>query len=382
MRRSLAPALLVSAALAACSTADTTAPGAAARPSLSAASGGVVGGVFTSTNGAAGNAVVAFARHADGSLTYAGTYPTGGLGIGGVADPLASQYALTLDRSAQRLFVVNAGSNSVTSFAVDRGSLTAVSTAATGGVRPISVAASQHVLYVLNGGSNTVTGFDIGPSGALTPRPDIVAPLSAGATGAAVVRLSPDGHFLSVAERTSNTIDTYVVANDGTLGAPVPNASAGPVPFGFDYTARGQLVVSEAGGGSASSYEQARDARLTVVSASAATLQRAPCWLIVNGAGSLAYTANAGSATLTGFAVGATGALTRLDPTGVSAALGAGAQPLDLDMSRDGRFLYVFENGTGAIAGFAVSSDGALQPLGDVSQGLAARSGYMGLAAF
>jgi hypothetical protein len=76
------------------------------------------GGVFVSTNGLNGNAVVAFARAADGSLAPTGTFATGGTGIGGVGDPLASQFAVALSTSAKFLLVANAGSNDVSSFAV------------------------------------------------------------------------------------------------------------------------------------------------------------------------------------------------------------------------------------------------------------------------
>ena len=71
--------LLATVATAACS--DTTSP---IRPDGAAASVGAaaaVGGVFTQTNDPTANAVVAFARHADGSLSVLGSYPTGGRGI-------------------------------------------------------------------------------------------------------------------------------------------------------------------------------------------------------------------------------------------------------------------------------------------------------------
>ena len=42
---------------------------------------GIVGGVFTETDDAAGNAVVAFARRADGTLRYIANYPTAGQGL-------------------------------------------------------------------------------------------------------------------------------------------------------------------------------------------------------------------------------------------------------------------------------------------------------------
>ena len=374
--------LLAAVALAACSLPDATGPAASVPPALSAGSA-PVGGVFTSTNSTAGNAVVAFARRADGTLEPTGTYPTGGTGTGAA---LGSQFALVLSGDARFLFVVNAGSNSVSSFAVDKGALTLVATVATGGVRPVSVAASRQTLYVLNAGSNTVTGFDVGPSGALTPRPDVAAALNPAAAGAAQVSVSPDGRFLTVAERFSNTIDTWLVAEDGSLSGRITNASAGATPFGFDYTNRGQVVVSEAGSGSASSYAQGRDGALTAVSAAAPTFQRAPCWLVVNNAGSLAYTANAASGTITGFAIGANGDLTRLAADGVSADLrvdpNVAPQPLDIDMSRNGRFLYVFENGSGSISAWDVGPDGALQLVGRAAEGIAARAGYAGLVAY
>ena len=83
----------------------------AAHPSASA--------VFVQTDGLAGNAVVAYDRAPDGSLHQAGVYPTGGLGgalTGSVVDHLASQGSLVADRGL--LYAVNAGSNTVTVFAV------------------------------------------------------------------------------------------------------------------------------------------------------------------------------------------------------------------------------------------------------------------------
>jgi 6-phosphogluconolactonase (cycloisomerase 2 family) len=369
---------LAAATLAACTEQSATAP---VSVRAIAAAAGTVGAVYTSTNDASANAVVAFHRGADGALTPVGSFATGGAGIGGTADPLQSQFALTLSRDRQFLFVVNAGTNDVSAFRVDNGGLTLVDRVPSGGVRPVSVAAGNGTLYALNLMSNTVVGFAVGTDGRLTPIAGAAKALSAGASGAAAVRLSPDGHLLAVTERLSRTIDTYVVAPDGSLSGPITTASSGVTPFGFDFTPRGQLVVSEAGSGSASSYAADASGSLTPVSAAVPTLQRAPCWLIVDNAGRFAYTANAGSATISAFAVGANGALALLGATGVAGDLGAGAQPLDLDLSRDGRFLYVFENGKGAIGGFAVNGNGSLTALAD-TPGLPVRGGYMGLAAY
>ena len=368
------------AALAACSDASPTAPHAVpGTPSFS--QGGVTGGVFVSTNGLNGNAVVAFARTADGSLSYSGTFPTGGTGIGGANDPLASQFAVALSRNGKFLLVVNAGSNDVSSFAVEGGALTLVDRASSGGTRPVSVSVANGFVYALNTLSNTVGVIAMGADGSLTALPALTKALAAGANGAAEVRANSTGDLLVVSERVSNRLETFAIGKDGSLGDPVITMAAGSTPFGFDFTTRGEVIVSEAGTGSASSYVANRNGSLSVVSAATPTLQRAPCWLIVNNSGRFAYTANAGSATVTGFAIDAHGTLTRLTDTGLSGDLGVGSQPLDLDMSRNGDFLYVFKNGTGTIGAFSVAGDGSLTPLPD-TPGLVARGGYMGLAAY
>src|SRR5947209_8805 len=54
------------------------------------------GGVFVATNQPSGNAIAAYYRGPDGTLTAAGMFPTGGLGAGGGPDPLRSQGSLIL----------------------------------------------------------------------------------------------------------------------------------------------------------------------------------------------------------------------------------------------------------------------------------------------
>jgi 6-phosphogluconolactonase (cycloisomerase 2 family) len=80
--------------------------------------------------------------------------------------------------------------------------------------------------------------------------------------------------------------------------------------------------------------------------------------------GRFAYTANPGSSSITGFSIDPDGAITALDGTGLTASTGPGSRPLDLATSRDGRFLYVVTPGTGTVTGFSLGADGALAPLG------------------
>src|SRR6202046_3540324 len=80
--------------------------------------------VFVQTDNTAGNQIVAYHRNADGTLTAAGTYATGGLGgvlNGSAVDHLASQGSLTYDAAQNPLYAVNAGSNTVSVFSVFNG---------------------------------------------------------------------------------------------------------------------------------------------------------------------------------------------------------------------------------------------------------------------
>ncbi len=104
--------------------------------------------------------------------------------------------------------------------------------------------------------------------------------------------------------------------------------------------------------------------------------QAAPCWLISTNDGRFAYTANAGSATISGFSVAANGALALVNP--VAASLGAGGHPLDLAVSGKGDFLYNLTDGHHAITGYAIAADGSLTQV-TVAGGLPA--GAIGIVA-
>lgn len=384
--RLAAMATLAALALGACT--DTTSPVSPTEVSASRALGNsaaATGGVFVTTNDPGGNAVVAFARSADGTLTPTGTFATGGNGTGGSVDPLASQFALTLSRDNQRLYVVNAGSNSISTFAVSGGALTLLGTVPSGGTQPVSLAISRNRLFVLNAGSNAIAEFTVGADGKPAAAPLATGALATPASGASTIVASPDGRFVLVTERAANAIDVFAVAPNGALSAPVTTNSSGSTPFGFGFTPRGQAIVSEAAGaapdGAASSYSLGSDGTLSLITASATTHQGATCWLIVTPNGRFAYTANAGSGSISGYAVGADGSLRLLDSDGRTGITGDGSTPLDLELSRNGKFLYVLEAGTGTIGAFAVGNDGKLEALPD-TPGLTPASSSQGLAAY
>src|SRR6266849_9719364 len=125
---------------------------------------GAAGAVYTMNNSSNGNRVLVFARAADGTLTAAGSFETGGLGTGG---GLGSQGALVLSSNERWLFAVNAGSNDISAFAVERRGLSLVDRVPSGGRRPLSLAVHDDLLYVLNAGgaagdNDNITGFRVG----------------------------------------------------------------------------------------------------------------------------------------------------------------------------------------------------------------------------
>jgi hypothetical protein len=314
------------------------------------------GAVFTQTNDAMGNHVIAFSRGRDGSLTQAGEYATGGLGT---SSGLGSQGAVALSEGNRTLLVVNAGSNEVSSFSVNGAALTLNDREPSLGTRPISVTEHGGVVYVLN--TDNISGFRLDCHGQLTPIPNAVLPLSGATVGPAQIQFSADGNTLVVAEKATSTLDTYRVPHSGVAEGPVTHASAGTTPFGFDITRRGTVVVSEAATGSASSYALGGATGWTLVSSAVVSGERAPCWLALTPDDHYAFVANAQSSSITSYSVSRNGSLELYDPR--AGSTGDQGRPLDLALDNKGRTLYVLDAGHHQVASFAVSDNAALEPM-------------------
>lgn len=335
---------------------------APATPAAAQGTGGA-GLVFTATNDAQANAVLAFRRNADGMLIAHRVVPTGGAGSGG---GLGNQGALAADASGRHLLVVNAGSDTISAFTVGP-TIALADSAPSGGSTPISVTVHGDLVYVLNeGGGGNVSGLMISPTGQLTPLPGSTQPLSASGVDPAQIAFTPDGRFLIVTEKDTNSILVYPVGDDGLAGPPVVNASAGMTPFGFSFGQRSRLLVSEAAGGAAglstvSSYDVQPDGTLKIVTSALATTQSAACWLVTTDNGRYAYVTNTGSDTITGLDVPVDGAVNLLGASGVTAT--SGAAPIDAAATRNGRFLYVLNGDGDSIDAYAVDARGALTPI-------------------
>ena len=338
-----------------------------------------VGAVYTLSNAPGGNAVLVYPRTAGGQLIAPVSVPTGGLGTGG---GLGNQGAVFLTRNDKWLLAVNAGSHSISAFAVDHDGVRLTDVVPSGGLMPVSITEHHGIVYVLNAASDAITGFTLDKNGMLAPLAGSTRSLGGVGTAPAQVSFSPDGDLLVVTEKATSQIATFVVGHDGLAGDAMVQPSSGTTPFGFAFGKRDQVFVSEAFGGAAaasaaSSYQADADGTLTNVSASVPTTQTAACWVVVTPDGRFAYATNAGSASISAYAIAVDGAITLMPTDGRAGETGAG--PGDVAITNNGRFLYSRNNGSRTISAFEVLGDGALRAISDDtavptgSNGLAAR---------
>lgn len=320
------------------------------------------GMIFTLGNEADGNAVLAYARGADGQLDPLGTFPTGGFGSGG---GLGSQSSLVASADGKYLYVVNAGSNDISAFEVFDDHLSLISITDSGGLRPVSLTLRENRLYVVNAEDSSVAGFAV-EDGWLVAIAGAARNLSRtdAPTGPAQIGLNPRGDVLVVTEKATNSITTYRVGLSGGLSEPIVTESEGMTPFGFDFSGD-SLVVSEAFGGAddasaASSYQVNINGSLSVIgdSSSVPSFQSAACWVVVSG--NVGYTTNTRSNTVSAYLLDGNDALTLApEAGGVVANLGEGRRPIDM-VTAVGEYLYVLNAGTDDIVGFKIESPGVL----------------------
>lgn len=332
--------------------------------------GGYASPVFVQTDNLSGNQIAVYDRSFSGALSPAGLYSTGGLGgqlEGSEVDHLASQGSLALDSQDGLLLAVNAGSDTVSVFAVYGDRLALRQTVGSGGAFPVSIAVQDGLVYVLNaeqGGD--VQGFRV-LAGRLWPIPGSQRPLGLNPTATpqfvntpGQVAFSPDGQQLIVTTKANgNDVDVFGVNRFGLLsGSPVVNELAGDVPFAISFDRFGRLVLAEAGSDALADFVLQGDGRIAQVS-SVGTGQAATCW--VTQSGGRFYVSNAGSASVSIFGEGFSGGLSL---QGKAETAGG---TVDAAASPDGRDLYVQTGKEGIVDEYAIGFAGALSPIGSVT---------------
>ncbi len=264
--------------------------------------GKFVGAVYAMSNGSGqidgnvqgANSIVAYGRETNGKLTNIGTFATGGNGgdyDGGEGlDPLISAYAVTKTDDNKNLLVVNAGSNTITSFKILKNyKLKRIGRpVSTGAIGPNSIAYTpvtnpfllkrgvKGVVYVSNitrpefldqgepAQQGTITGYYLFKKGFLRPIRRSTRRL---ANRPSAIQFSPDGRFLAVtsinsgsaalASRNEDELVVYRTFTNGRVSnRPVSRATSTlrgnsenrnlPSAIGFQIVGDNYVVVTEA----------------------------------------------------------------------------------------------------------------------------------------
>ncbi|KAA1243419.1 lactonase family protein [Aquimarina sp. RZ0] len=338
--------------------------------------GNFVGAVYAMSNGdgqisgnvQGANSIVAYGRADDGQLTKIGNFPTGGNGgdyDGGEGlDPLISAYAATKTDDNKNLLVVNAGSNTITSFRIlnDYSLKRIGSPVSTGAIGPNSIAYTpaknkallyrgiKGIVYVSNitrpefleqgepAQQGTITGYYLFKKGYLIPIPGSTRYL---ANRPSAVQFSPDGRFLAVtsinsgssalASRSQGELVVYRAFRNGRVTRrPVSAATSTlrgnsegrnlPSAIGFQIVGDNYVVVTEARefqsdgtppafpalqDGSVSTWKISRSGRLIPINLDVRSGEnntgRTACWLDFTADGNTFFVSNAIEAGLASF---------------------------------------------------------------------------------
>lgn len=326
-------------------------------------SGSGSGAVYVQTN-AAPNEVIAFRRAGDGSLERLGVTGTGGDGDG--MPHLTSQGSMVVTGDRRHLLVTNAASDDLSVFAIAGDGGLELRDRVHVGAAPKSVAERDGLVVVLATGKPGLVSFRL-EAAALTPVIGADLLLADGDADPAQVGFSPDGSTIVVTERGTDSIVTYEVMADGSPGSPRSIASQGPTPYGFAFSSRGALVVTEAfraerGAAAASSYALVEGA-LVPRTASVGNGRSEICWAVVTPDDRFAFTTNFADGAVSRYAIGADGSLSLDDAVAATAVEGASGLR-DEGLTPDGRFLYAIDADGARLYAWAVGSDGSLDPIG------------------
>lgn len=321
----------------------------------------VVGHLYVDDNTTHANTVAAYDRHADGTLTPVPGSPfqAGGVGTGAA---LPSQGAL---QSAGHgyLLAADPGSDQISVLRVRHdGGLARVSTVASGGKQPVSIAVAGRRVYVANAGAggSDYTGFELSARGRLRPVPGSTVALPDSAQPGDVLINRTATALVGTRVGTSQ-IDSFAIDHAGRLHAAPgsPYAAQGPGPFGSEFspTHPNQVFVSNAHGGSGagtvSAFSVGRGGALSSIGASPfADHQTAPCWVEISRDGRVLYAVNTAVPSISRYAIAASGTLRLLGSTPFSGSGTANLGPQDARLSPDGSTLWVVDSKSAQLSGF------------------------------
>jgi 6-phosphogluconolactonase (cycloisomerase 2 family) len=345
------------------------------RPDTTRAAGGYI---YAINNDLKNNGVVVLQRRADGSIAEVPGSPfsTGGKGLSG--GDIDEQGAIRVH--GQFVLAVNPGSNSV---AVLRkqgdGKLSPVpgSPFPSGGSHPLSLTIHKNLVFVANqaavwgnpASAPNLVGFHMNSAGQLMPIPGSRVEFPRGA-GPAQVEFSPTGETVVVTSgfqgENSSRVHSFRVGADGRLresaGSPLaPQGASGTV--GFSWSPMGDNVyVSNFRGSAITVFNIDRPSgKIRQVGGAHGDGEQAACWTAISADGRTLYVANFVSNSISVFDVDAGGKLMLLGTT--KRRGGNSPDTKDIELSKDGKYLYAIGSGQTEVAVFQVGADRMLTEL-------------------
>ena len=293
---------------------------AAIQPAVSAAPADTI---YLESNSTSGNSILAYRFNFTSAPTLISATPAGGIGVFDptfALGPFDSDQNLIENASGTLLFAVNSGSNTIAVSNIQPdGSLVAVhdSPFPSGGSDPVSVGLKDDTLVVVNKDQDPAqnsslelpnyTTFNVLPDGTLVPVPESTVSVAYGSSPSQAL-IASQGPIVFGADFLGGLLQSFRLGEEGRLRQNLPQAlpnsifeglAGGHQPLGMrthpflpilyvDITPVSKVAV----------YTYDYDGRLSFVRA-VSDSGAAPCWAIVNHAGTRLYTTNTGDNSIT-----------------------------------------------------------------------------------
>jgi 6-phosphogluconolactonase (cycloisomerase 2 family) len=280
--------------------------------------------IWLETNSTAGNSILAFKNDGSGSPVFLGSTPASGIGVFDstfALGPFDSDQNLITNPEGTLLFAVNSGSNSIAVFHITPEGLQAVdgSPFPSGGTDPVSLGLKDDILTVVNKdqdpaqNANLVqpnyTTFRVLPNGVLIPIEHSTVSVAYSSSPSQAL-IASQGSFVFGADFLGGLLQSFRIDDDGRLRQNLPQAlpasvftglTAPHLPLGMRTNPDLQILyvditpISEV-----AVYRYNERGRLSFVRA-VPDSGMAPCWAVVNHAGTRFYATNTGDNSISVF---------------------------------------------------------------------------------
>jgi 6-phosphogluconolactonase len=260
-------------------------------------------------------------------------------------------------------------SNQIGVYSVDRDTLafTALTPASSGsGPSFLAVDPQHRWLLAVNESSDSVQSFTIAGDGTLTS----VGSRTSGGQGPAHVALDASGAWALVANYTSGDVESVPVAANGALGTPADTITPGVKSHQVVATPSGALYVPCLGSDHIAILDLAASGMLTARTPVAAPANAGPRHLALRADGAIAWVINELASSITTYTVAGNGALTR-GATVSTLPSGFTGQNTGAEIAVDptGKWVLASNRGHNSIAVFSVATNGSLSLLATTPTG-------------